>query len=98
MNFQREIVEKMEESLRRLLQKNEELRQENEMLRAEVEKQRQATQCAQREFEAMKEQYERLKVVRILSLSDDEKKSAYLRLSGLMREVKNCIKLISNSD
>ncbi|MBO7254960.1 MAG: hypothetical protein J6U79_01115 [Paludibacteraceae bacterium] len=99
MDFRyQEIVVKFEEKLHLLLKENKDLKQKNLLLEEEVRRMQEDLIEARNSFSELKNQYDKLKIAKTLSLSDDEKKEAYRQLSVLVRNVNACIKLINNNE
>lgn len=93
-----DIVTIFEEKIHLLLQNYENLKQKNQFLEEEIERKNEELIEVRKSFSELKSQYDKLKIAKTLSLSDDEKKIAHRQLSILVRNVNDCIKLINNNE
>ncbi len=93
-----DIVTIFEEKIHLLLQNYENLKQKNQFLEEEIERKNEELIEVRKSFSELKSQYDKLKIAKTLSLSDDEKKIAHRQLSVLVRNVNDCIKLINNNE
>ena len=93
-----DIIANLEEKIHLLLQNYEESKQRNQFLEKKIEKQKEELIEVRNSFSELKSQYDKLKIAKTLSLSDDEKKIAHRQLSILVRNVNDCIKLINNNE
>ncbi len=96
--LQQKMIDDFEQKIHLLLQQNDDLAQRNAFFQEENRRLSQKVVEEQQKFTELKNQYDRLKIAKTLSLSDDEKKSAHLRLSALVRNVNECIKLVNNNE
>ena len=84
-----------EAHVRLLIEKYTLLKQENEELYAMIdEKEKDIKELTQKNAE-LKQNYDNLKMARMLQISDNEMKSAKQRLSKLVRDVDKCIALLN---
>ncbi len=99
MDFlQQKMIDDFERKIHLLLQQNDDLAQRNTFFQEENQRLSQEIVEERQKLSELKNQYDRLKIAKTLSLSDDEKKSAHLRLSALVRNVNECIKLVNNNE
>jgi len=96
---QTKLLFAFEEQVRQLMQICKELRQENDELRSELYDLRKGYNWVNDENKTIKAKYENLKTVRMISYNSnfnyDDFKGAKNRLSKLVKEVDQCIALLS---
>ena len=91
-----EIVNILENRIGKLLTKMENLEQNNQALREELKQTVSAIQKQSEEVEALKAQYESLKIANSLLGSEENKRDTKLKINSLIREIDYCIAQLSD--
>lgn len=91
-----EIIDTLENKLERILHKTNRLEQDNQELKLKIQKAAIIMQNQSDEIEALKKQYETLKVANSLLGSDDNKRETKLKINSLIREIDYCIAQLSD--
>ena len=91
-----EIIDTLEDKLGRLLLKSKKLEQSNQELRTEIQKAVVIIEKQSKEIEALKKQYETLKMANSLLGSEDNKRETRLKINSLIREIDYCIAQLSD--
>ncbi len=86
-----EIIDTLEGRLKKLLQKTEALEQTSKALQQELNKAATVIQNQSKEIEALKSQYDTLKITSSLLGSDENKRETKLKINSLIREIDYCI-------
>lgn len=86
-----EIIDTLEGRLKKLLQKTEALEQTSKALQQELNKAATVIQNQSKEIEALKGQYNTLKITSSLLGSDENKRETKLKINSLIREIDYCI-------
>jgi replicative DNA helicase len=91
-----EIIDTLEYKVGKLFEKSKALEQNNQVLRLELAKAAQIIQKQSEEMEALKKQYETLKIANSLLGSDNNKRETKLKINSLIREIDYCIAQLSD--
>ncbi|HOZ75639.1 MAG TPA: hypothetical protein PLS51_06900 [Flavobacterium sp.] len=86
-----EIIDTLEGRLKKLLQKTDALEQTSKALQQELNKAASVIQNQSKEIEALKSQYDTLKITSSLLGSDENKRETKLKINSLIREIDYCI-------
>ncbi|RKS90396.1 hypothetical protein BC952_2783 [Flavobacterium limicola] len=91
-----EIIDTLENKVEKLFIKMKSLEKNNQDLTTELTKTASIIQTQSQEIEALKTQYETLKVANTLLGSDDNKRDTKLKINSLIREIDYCIAQLSD--
>ncbi len=91
-----EIIDTLENKLEKLILKIKNLEKNNQELKIELTKSAQIIQTQSNEIEALKSQYETLKIANSLLGSEDNKRDTKLKINSLIREIDYCIAQLSD--
>ncbi|MFV8361629.1 hypothetical protein [Flavobacterium sp. LS1P3] len=91
-----EIIDTLESKIEKLFTKMKGLEKNNQDLKNELTKTASIIQTQSQEIEALKAQYETLKVANTLLGSDDNKRDTKLKINSLIREIDYCIAQLSD--
>jgi chromosome segregation ATPase len=91
-----EIIDTLENKIGKLFTKINSLEKDNQNLKTELSTARTAIQNQSREIDALKAQYETLKIANALLGSDDNKRDTKLKINSLIREIDYCIAQLSD--
>lgn len=91
-----EIIDTLENKVEKLFIKMKNLEQNNQELEKELIKNASQIQIQSEEIEALKKQYETLKIANSLLGSDDNKRDTKLKINSLIREIDYCIAQLSD--
>ncbi|MFV8336525.1 hypothetical protein [Flavobacterium sp. RSP29] len=91
-----EIIDTLENKIEKLFIKMKGLEKNNQDLKNELTKTASTIQTQSQEIEALKTQYETLKVANTLLGSDDNKRDTKLKINSLIREIDYCIAQLSD--
>jgi len=91
-----EIVNTLENRIGKLLTKLDNLEKNNQQLREELKQTVSTIQKQSEEIEALKAQYESLKIANSLLGSDENKRDTKLKINSLIREIDYCIAQLSD--
>ena len=91
-----EIVDTLENRLSKLFAKLDNLEKTSKELQQELQKSATIIQNQSQEIEALKAQYETLKIANSLLGSDDNKRDTKLKINSLIREIDYCIAQLSD--
>lgn len=91
-----EIIDTLENKLEKLILKIKNLEKNNQDLKIELTKAAQIIQTQSNEIEALKSQYETLKIANSLLGSEDNKRDTKLKINSLIREIDYCIAQLSD--
>lgn len=91
-----DIVDSLENKVRKLLQKMQSLEKQNQDLESELTKSMAIVQKQSQEINALKGQFDTLKVANSLLGSDENKKETKLKINSLIREIDYCIAQLSD--
>ncbi|MES2240005.1 MAG: hypothetical protein V4497_07060 [Bacteroidota bacterium] len=91
-----EIIDTLENKVGKLILKLKNLEKNNQDLTIELNKSAQIIQNQSQEIEALKAQYETLKIANSLLGSDDNKRDTKLKINSLIREIDYCIAQLSD--
>ena len=91
-----EIIDTLENKVGKLVLKIKNLEKNNQELKIELRKSAHIIQTQSNEFEALKSQYETLKIANSLLGSDDNKRDTKLKINSLIREIDYCIAQLSD--
>jgi chromosome segregation ATPase len=86
-----EIIDTLESRLKKLLQKIDHLEQTSLALKQELSKATTTIQKQSTEIDALKKQYETLKITNSLLGSEENKRDTKLKINSLIREIDYCI-------
>jgi chromosome segregation ATPase len=91
-----EIIDTLENKIGKLFTKINSLEKNNQDLKIELTKAAATIQTQSREIDALKAQYETLKIANALLGSDDNKRDTKLKINSLIREIDYCIAQLSD--
>ena len=91
-----EIVNTLEYRIGKLLTKLNDLEQKNQALGDEIVQSATTIQKQSNEIEALKAQYESLKIANSLLGSEENKRDTKLKINSLIREIDYCIAQLSD--
>jgi len=91
-----EIIDTLENKVEKLFNKMKVLEKNNQDLKNELIKTASIIQSQSQEIEALKTQYETLKVANSLLGSEDNKRDTKLKINSLIREIDYCIAQLSD--
>ncbi|OYX86142.1 MAG: hypothetical protein B7Y83_02510 [Flavobacteriales bacterium 32-34-25] len=91
-----EIIDTLENKVEKLILKLRNLERNNQDLTIELNKSAQIIQNQSTEIEALKAQYETLKIANSLLGSDENKRDTKLKINSLIREIDYCIAQLSD--
>lgn len=91
-----EIIDTLENKVGKLILKIQNLEKNNQELKIELTKSAQIIERQSVEIEALKAQYETLKIANSLLGSDDNKRDTKLKINSLIREIDYCIAQLSD--
>lgn len=87
-----------EARLRQMILRFQELKKENEELYAMVEKNEQDIKLLQEKLEQGQNDYQSLKMAKMIEITDGDLDGAKERLSKLIRDVNKCIAILSDEE
>ena len=91
-----EIIDTLESRLKKLLNKVDRLEQTSSDLNQELNKATTTIHKQSNEIEALKKQYETLKITNSLLGSDENKRETKLKINSLIREIDYCVAQLSD--
>jgi chromosome segregation ATPase len=91
-----EIIDTLENKIEKLFFKINSLENNNQSLKIELTKSAQTIQNQSQEIEALKSQYETLKIANALLGSEENKRDTKLKINSLIREIDYCIAQLSD--
>lgn len=91
-----EIIDTLENKVEKLFIKMKSMEKNNQDLKTELIKTAALIQTQSQEIEALKTQYETLKIANSLLGSDDNKRDTKLKINSLIREIDYCIAQLSD--
>ena len=91
-----EIIDTLENKVEKLFIKMKSLEKNNQDLKNELIESASLIQTQSQEIEALKSQYETLKIANSLLGSDDNKRDTKLKINSLIREIDYCIAQLSD--
>jgi chromosome segregation ATPase len=91
-----EIIDTLENKIEKLFNKINSLEKKNQDLKIELTKSVTTIQTQSREIEALKAQYETLKIANALLGSEENKRDTKLKINSLIREIDYCIAQLSD--
>ncbi|MET0945244.1 MULTISPECIES: hypothetical protein [Flavobacterium] len=91
-----EIIDTLEYKVEKLFEKSKGLENNNQELRLQLAKAAQIIQKQSEEMEALKKQYDTLKIANSLLGSDNNKRETKLKINSLIREIDYCIAQLSD--
>ena len=90
------IIDTLENKVEKLFTKMKSMEQNNQDLKNELIESATLIQTQSQQIEALKSQYETLKIANSLLGSDDNKRDTKLKINSLIREIDYCIKQLSD--
>ena len=91
-----EIIDTLENKISKLFTKINSLEKNNQDLKIELSNATQTIQSQSEEIDALKSQYETLKIANGLLGSEDNKRETKLKINSLIREIDYCIAQLSD--
>ncbi len=91
-----EIIDTLENKIEKLFSKINSLQKSTQDLKLELSKASQIIQTQSQEIDALKAQYETLKIANALLGSEDNKRDTKLKINSLIREIDYCIAQLSD--
>ena len=96
MDTNEKVLTVFQSRLQQLILRHNALKQENNELYAMVDKAESEVKALKEALEQKERDYEALKIARMLEVSDDDIEMSRTRLNHLIREVNQCISLLTN--
>ncbi|WP_396186987.1 hypothetical protein [Flavobacterium sp.] len=91
-----EIIDTLENKIEKLFIKINSLEKKSQDLKIELTKSETIIQTQSREIDALKSQYETLKIASALQGSEENKRETKLKINSLIREIDYCIAQLSD--
>ena len=91
-----EIIDTLENKIEKLFTKINSLEKSNQDLKIELTKAATNIQTQSQEIEALKSQFDTLKIANALLGSDENKRDTKLKINSLIREIDYCIAQLSD--
>ena len=91
-----EIIDTLENKIEKLFAKINSLEKKSQDLKIELAKSAAIIQTQSQEIEALKKQYETLKIANALLGSEENKRDTKLKINSLIREIDYCIAQLSD--
>lgn len=91
-----EIIDTLEKKIEKLFIKINSLEKKSQDLKIELTKSAAIIQTQSQEIEALKSQYETLKIANALLGSEENKRDTKLKINSLIREIDYCIAQLSD--
>jgi chromosome segregation ATPase len=91
-----EIIDTLENKIEKLFIKINSLEKSNQDLKIELTNNANIIQTQSQEIDALKSQYDTLKIANALLGSDDNKRDTKLKINSLIREIDYCIAQLSD--
>ncbi|WP_432671613.1 hypothetical protein [Flavobacterium sp. SM2513] len=91
-----EIVDTLEDKVKKLFSKLEGLEKNSQDLKLELQKAAKIINQQSSEMDALKKQYDALKLANSLLGSEENKRDTKLKINSLIREIDYCIKQLSD--
>jgi len=91
-----EIIDTLENKIEKLFMKINSLEKKSQDLKIELTKSATIIQNQSQEIEALKAQYETLRIANTLLGSEDNKRETKLKINSLIREIDYCIAQLSD--
>lgn len=88
-------LQHFETRVRQLILQYQDAQQENARLHSLLDNLQQTVKLLRAENERLRDDYSKLKLAKMMSISDNDMKDAKLRISRLIREVDRCIALLN---
>ena len=95
MNPNEKALSTFETRVRQLILRFQELKKENEELHTLVEKNEQDLQAMKAQLTQADNDYQSLKMAKMMEITDGDLESAKVRVAKMIREVNKCIALLS---
>ena len=95
MDSNEKVITQFETRVRQLILKFQELKKENQDLYAMVEKAEQDVKDLQAKLTQKENDYNALKMAKMMTITDGDLESAKARVQKMLREVNKCITLLS---
>ena len=95
MNPNEKALSTFETRVRQLILRFQELKKENEELHTLVEKNEQDLQAMKAQLTQADNDYQSLKMAKMMEITDGDQESAKARVAKMIREVNKCIALLS---
>ena len=96
MNSNEKVLTNFETRVRQLILRFQELKKENQELYAMVEKTEQEMKNLQAKLTQQENDYNALKMAKMMTITDGDLEAAKARIQKLIREVNKCITLVSD--
>ena len=96
MDSNEKVITQFETRVRQLILKFQELKKENQDLYAMVEKTEQEVKDLQAKLTQKDNDYNALKMAKMMTITDGDLEAAKARVQKLIREVNKCITLVSD--
>lgn len=96
MDSNEKVITNFETRVRQLILRFQDLKKENQELYAMVEKAEQEVKNLQAKLTQKENDYNALKMAKMMTITDGDLESAKARVQKLIREVNKCITLISD--
>lgn len=94
-NQHQQLINHFETKLNKLIFTYENLEKKNEHLEEELAHTRDELMDAHKEIVDLRSNYSALKMARMVGFSEEDKKIAHRRISGLVRDIDSCLELLN---
>lgn len=91
-----QVTDEFEARLERLIFLFETTKSRADKLQDALDEANEKLMEAHREIVELRAKYENLKMARMVGFSEEDKKKAYLRVSGFMRKIDSCLELLND--
>lgn len=95
-NFNENYAENFESKLKTLLKNFQEIRAQKRYLEEKLAEKEQELQNANAKISQLEENYKNLKMAKLLCPSNENKELAVARLTAMIKEVENCMRLMKD--
>jgi chromosome segregation ATPase len=89
-----ELINEFEKKLRKLMSEYQSLKDQNIRLKAEIERKHTDLMLAHQEVLELRKNYDHLRIARNLTLTDEDRNEAKLRITKMVREIDKCLTLL----
>lgn len=90
-----ELINAFELKLRKLISEYESLRDQNNQLRAALERKQEDLMQAHQQILEIRNSYDRLRIARNLSTTEEERVESKRRINKIVREIDKCLALLN---
>ena len=94
-NQHQQLINQFETKLNKLIFRYEDIEKKNERLEEELARTRDELMEAHKNVVELRSSYSALKMARMVGFSEEDKKQAHRRISGLVRDIDSCLDLLN---